>query len=117
MEERVKFPLAGGKYRKPARVIATLLCYSGLAVWFFHFHVWSQYDRTRPGVPDVASGRVHAQNRHGHVVYLTEEEQCRLTDIIIVAVTLLGTGLFIGGLFAEGFVLRKPPKPWEKRRW
>jgi hypothetical protein len=43
----MKFPLAGGKYRKPDWVIATLLCYSGLAVWFFHFHVWYQYDRTR----------------------------------------------------------------------
>jgi hypothetical protein len=50
-------------------------------------------------------------------VYLTGEGQCRLTDIIIIAVTLLGTGLLIGGLFAEGFVLRQTAQAWEKRRW
>jgi hypothetical protein len=113
----MKLPLANGKYRRPAAIISKLLLFSALAVWFFHFYVWYQYDGTRPSAPDVASGRVLAQNSHGHVVYLTVEEKNRLRNIVVAAGLLLVTGILVGTLFAPDAVWKKPPKPWEVRRW
>ena len=113
----MRLPLANGKYRKPANTVALVLACSALAVWFFHFYAYFQYDSTRPRVPDVASGRVIAQSNHGHIVYLTSEEHSRLTKITIVAVTLFGVGFLIRGLFdPDGFFNRKP-NLWEVRRW
>jgi hypothetical protein len=112
----MKFPLANGRYRGPATIVSRLLLFSALAVWFFHFYVWIQYDSTRPRVPDVASGRVLTQNTHGHVVYLTVEEQGRLGNIAILAGVLLVAGSLTGMLFAPDAIWKKPPKPWEVRR-
>jgi hypothetical protein len=109
----MNLPLAKGKYRKPARILASLLCFSGLAVWFFHFYVWYQYDGTRQRHPDTSSGRVYPQNTHGHVVYLTKEEDARIRNLTIIAFSLFGTGFLLGGLFVE----KKSPVPWEKRQW
>ncbi len=110
-------PLAMGKYRKPARVLASLLCFTGLAIWLFHFCVWYQYDGTRPTYPVQSVGRVFPQNTHGHVVFLTKEEDTRLTRLTILAFSLMGSGFLVGGLFVEGFHWRKNAAPWEKREW
>jgi hypothetical protein len=98
-------------------MLASLLCFSGLAVWLFHFYVWYQYDATRPRQPDALSGSVLAQNTHGHVVYLTKEEDARLTRLTVLAIGLFGTGFLIRGLFVENIVWRKNPPPWEKKQW
>jgi hypothetical protein len=113
----MKVPLANGRYRRPATIVSRLLLFSALAVWFFYFYVWYQYDGSRPRVPDVASGRVLAQNSHGHVVYLTVEEQGRLGNIVILAGALVVMGVLVGTLFAPDAVWKKPAKPWEVRRW
>jgi hypothetical protein len=113
----MKLPLAKGKYRRPAKIIAGLLMYSGLATWFLYIYVFLKYDGTRSRVPDVASGRVLEQNNHGHVVYLTVEEQGRLGNITILACVLFVTGILIGILFTSDSVWKKPAKPWEVRRW
>jgi hypothetical protein len=113
----MSFPIANGKYRKPARILASLLCFSGLAIWLFHFYVWYQYDGTRPRHPDTASGRVYSQNTHGHVVYLTKEEDARITKLTILAFSLFGAGFLIAGLFVEKIAWRRSPAPWEKRQW
>jgi hypothetical protein len=113
----MKLPLANGKYRKQGKIVSRLLLFSALAVWFFYIWVFEHYDGTRPCVPDVASGRVLPQNNHGHIVYLIAEEHDRLRNIVIVAGVLLVTGVAIGTLFAPDSVWKKPPKPWEVRRW
>jgi hypothetical protein len=113
----MNFLLAKGKYRKLARVIASILCITALAIWFFHFYVWYQYDGTRPVKPDVPSGRVFEQNTHGHVVFLTKEEDARLTRLTLLFVSLFVTGFLVNGLLAEGFHWRKSPAPWEKKQW
>jgi hypothetical protein len=109
----LKLPLAKGKYRKPARMLSALLGFSALAVWLFHFHVWYQYDATRPHKPDASSGRSYAQNTHGHIVYLTAEEEAWLTKLSILAFSLACIAGFIGILFDERFT----PAPWEKKQW
>ena len=110
----VNLPLAE-KYRKSVRMVASSLCFSGLAVWLFHFYFWYQYDATRPRQPHALSGRLYAQNTHGHVVYLTKEEHARLTKLTILAFSLFGTGVLIGGLLVESW--RKSAAPWEKKQW
>jgi hypothetical protein len=112
----MKLPLANGRYLRPATVIARTLLLSALAVWFFHLYVFLQYDGSRPRVPDVASGRVLEQNNHGHVVYLTVEEQGKLGNIAILAGVLVVTGIAIGTLFAPESIWKKPSRPWEVRR-
>jgi hypothetical protein len=109
----MRLPLATGKYRKPARVLSTILGFSALVVWLFHFHVWYQYDATRPRQRDELSGRLFAQNTHGHVVYLTKEEDAGLTKLTVLAFGLFCTAYFIGFLFGDKIA----PGPWEKRQW
>jgi hypothetical protein len=109
----LRLPLAKGKYRKPARVLSGFLSFLALAVWLFHFHVWYEYDSTRPCQRDALSGRLFAQNTHGHVVYLTKEEDTRLTRLTVLAFGLFGIVLFIEFLFVEKIT----PAPWEKRQW
>jgi hypothetical protein len=94
-------------------MLSALLGFSALAIWLFHFQVWYQYDATRPRQPDALSGRSYAQNTHGHVVYLTKEEDARLTKLTIIAFGLFCTAGLIGILFVE----RITPAPWEKKQW
>jgi len=110
-------PLAEGKYRNPARVLGSLLCFTGLTIWLFHFCVWYQYDGTRPTKAIESAGRIFPQNTHGHVVYLTKEESARLTHLTVLAFGLMGSGFLVRGLFVEGFHWRKAPAPWEKKQW
>lgn len=114
----MKLPLAKAKYSKFARPLALFFGFSGLAVWFFHFYVWDRYDRTRPIRSDVSSGRVYGLNNHGHVVYLTKEEDSVLTNLTILAFSLVGCGFLTNALFVEtNSNWNRKPKPWEKRQF
>jgi len=113
----VNLPLANGKYRKPAEVIVKVLCFSGLAIWFFHLYIFLQYDATRPRHIDTSSGRVCAQNNHGNIVYLTKAEDTGLTKLSVLAFSLMGAGFLTGGLFVERIGWRRRPEPWEKKQW
>ncbi len=108
-------PLKNGKYRKPVRPILGLLGSLALAVWFFHFYLWSKYDGTRPLQPDASSGTVYPLNTHGHVVYLNKAEDARLSNLTILTLSLFGTGVLMDVLLVSGFDRR--PKPWEKKQW
>jgi hypothetical protein len=114
----MKLPLGNAKHRKLARAISSFLGISGLAVWFFHFYVWNQYDQTRPTHADYSSGRVHGLNNHGHVVYLTDEEDTRLTKLTILAFGLIGCGFLTTALFvAAPSDWNKKRMPWEKKQF
>ena len=111
----MKLPLANGKYRKPSHVVAGILAFLALAIWFSNVYMWFEYDRTRPVLPDASVGRVYPLNSHGHVVYLTQYENSRLTRLTVLAATLFGIAVIIEGLFVNGFFRRI--KPWEKKQW
>ena len=111
----MEFPLAKGKYRKPAGVIGRALMYIGLAIWIFHFFVWYQYDGTRPTRPDVYSGRTYPQNSHGHIVYLTKEEDDWVTRMGALGFGMGLCGILTGFAFVEGFHWRGGRAPWQKR--
>ena len=97
----MKLPLANGKYRKRALLPATILGYSALAVWIFHFYLWCQYDATRPARPDAVAGRSYPLNSHGHVVYLTKAEDGNLSRLTIVAFGLFALAFVVSSLWVE----------------
>jgi hypothetical protein len=113
----VNFPLANGKYGKPAYKLVAVLGFMALAIWLFHFCLWYQYAATRPCRPDTASGRIYPLNTHGSVAYLNKDEDARLTDLTILAITLFTITFLIHCLFVDGFRLSQRTKPWEKKQW
>jgi hypothetical protein len=78
-------------FRKVPNALAVL----ALIIWFSHFLLFYQYDGTRPTVPQPYEGRVFGQNNHGHVVYLTTEEEFRIDFMRGVAFALFMTGFLI----------------------
>ena len=111
----MKVPIANGKYHKSADRVVGVLVFSALAIWFFSFYVFFQYDASRPNRPTPASGQVYAQNNHGHIVYLTRREDSRLTNIRVLSFVLFGLGFGIRALFVENPFRQKAP--WEKKQW
>jgi hypothetical protein len=65
-----------------------ILGWSALLIWFSFIYLFLQYDATRPTAPQPSVGRIFAQNNHGHITYLTEQEQDRLLSLEIGAFSL-----------------------------
>jgi hypothetical protein len=106
-------PLAGGKYPEAAKKVSVFLGFLALAVWLFHLYVWYRFDGSRPSQPDRLSGRIYALNTHGHIVFLSRDENRELAGLTIAAVSLFGVAVVIDGLFGDGCA--SPKKSWEKR--
>jgi hypothetical protein len=49
-----------------------------LLTWFAHVATALHFDNTRPIQPSAESGRTIPHNNHGHIVYLTHDEEHRL---------------------------------------
>ena len=111
----MKLPLGNGKYRAPARKLAGFLGFFALAVWFFHFYVWYQYDGSRPIHRDSSAGRIFPLNTHGHVVYLTKGEDQKLAGLTALAFGSFVLAVLIDGFLVDGF--SRTPKPWEKKQY
>ena len=69
-----------------------------LFTWFGFIGAFEHFDRTRPIKPDMVKKAVIPQNNHGHIVYLTEQEQERL-----LALQKTSIGLFLVAIFAAYF--------------
>jgi hypothetical protein len=111
----MKLPLANGKYRDPARKLVIFLGFLALAVWFFHFYVWYQYDGSRPTHVDSSLGRVFPLNTHGHTVYLTKSEDQNLAGLTVLTFGLFISAVLIDEFFVDGFT--RTIEPWQKRQW
>ena len=112
-EGSVRLPLANGKYRQRARMLAGFLGVLALAIWLFHFYLWYQYDVTRSSQVEASSSNIYPLNTHGHVVYLTKVEDATLTELTILALSLFTIAFLIDGLFADG--LSQGTRAWEKK--
>ena len=91
----------------PRELVARGLIYLSLVVWFGFIGLFEHYSHTRPTVWNPAEGRVHEQNNHGYVTYLTSQEQSRLELLEFSAPALF----FAGGLIdpkRRMFQWRKP---------
>ena len=67
-----------------------------LLLWASSLFLFYQYDATRPTSPQPFEGRVFSQNNHGHVVYLTAEEDFR-TDLM----NWVAFGIFMIGFLIQ----------------
>ncbi len=50
----------------------------GVLVWLSAIGLFLHYDATRPTLKQPAEGRIYPWSNHGHIVYLTQQEQLRL---------------------------------------
>jgi|SRR5579863_921130 len=107
----MKLPLENRKHARLAKIAGSILCSLGLGIWLFHSYVFEGYDRKCPVTPDVSSGRIYEQNNHGHIVYLTKQEDLRLWWLSVLSVAVFGSGFLVIGVFTDGFQRKK--KPWE----
>jgi hypothetical protein len=111
----MRLPLANGKYHKVASRIANTLAFLALITWLYSFVIYYRYDASRPTRSDTASGRTYLQNEHGHVVYLTREEDRGITEIRALTLFFFLVGFTVHALFVENPFRLKAP--WEKKQW
>ena len=50
-----------------------------LLTWFAQVATGLHFDHTRPIQPSAENGRTIPHNNHGHIIYLTQDEENRLT--------------------------------------
>lgn len=65
-----------------------LLAFLALESWFGFIGLFLHYDVTRPTVRQPNAGKVYPSNNHGHVVYLSEQDEHRLNLLQGVALSL-----------------------------
>ena len=58
-----------------ARIWLAVTGLAALSAWFGSIALFEHFDATRPFIPNPEIGRVIPQNNHGHVVYLTRNEE------------------------------------------
>jgi len=76
-----------------ARFSSRVVGYSALASWFGFIALFLHYDATRPTVPQPNEGRVYPSNNHGHVVYLSEQDEHQLN---LLQMTAFGLVVVVG---------------------
>jgi CDP-diglyceride synthetase len=79
------------KTAKALKAITGVLC---LVTWFSSFGLFHHYDRISPTKPDPSSGKIYAENNHGHAVYLTADEKHYWYGLMVLAGALFAiTGI------------------------
>lgn len=78
-----------------AKILPAALGVFALLLWASSLSLFYQYDATRPTSPEPFEGRVFSQNNHGHVVYLTAEENLRTNFMNWVAFGIFMIGALI----------------------
>jgi hypothetical protein len=110
----VYLPLLNGKYRKPAKKAAALLCSLALASLLLGVYLSIKYDATRPLQPDASTGRIYRLDSRGHIVYLDKTEDSAFTKLQVIFYISMGLGLLTQVLFVSGFSRRI--NPFEKNQ-
>ena len=77
------------------KTLSKALAVTSLLWWGCFCYLTNHYDATRPTLFDVASGRIHPLNSHGHVVYLNGSETFRVYGLVCLAVTFFASGFLI----------------------
>jgi hypothetical protein len=87
--------MASARARQAMIFLPKVLAPVAVAIWFGFFCLTLHYDDTRPTVRKPDQGRVYALNNHGHVVYLTANEENNLHNLEFLAITLFVTAFLI----------------------
>jgi len=91
--------------RKLREIMARVLLYSALLVWFSSMFLFEHYSYTRPAIENQAEGRIYVQNNHGYYTYLTAKEHYLLVLLMVSA----------GVLFLSGSLLYPERRMWKWR--
>ena len=66
------------RFARLAKASSRFLAFSALVSWFGFIGLFCHYDAVRPAVPLPNEGKVYPSNNHGHVVYLSEQDEHQL---------------------------------------
>ena len=91
----VKVATAKVGARKLREIVARILLYSALLVWFSSMFLFEHYSYTRPTIENQAEGRIYVQNNHGYYAYLTAKEHYFLMSLMISAGVLFLSGSLV----------------------
>lgn len=91
------------------KVFPKILAWSSLIIWLSFIYLFLQYDATRPTTPQPAEGRLYSSNNHGHVTYLTKQEEDYLDSLQVGAFSLFALAALMD------YFQRKPQKIRETR--
>jgi hypothetical protein len=80
----------------------------GVLLWLGTICLYWHYDDTRPTLMMPAEGRLSAWNEHGHVFYLTLNEELRMYALLGAGAVLFG----IAGTVEFYAKLYKKPYKW-----
>jgi hypothetical protein len=87
--------VSASQFARFVRASSRLLGYSALASWLGFIGLFLHYDATRPTLMQPNEGKVYPSNNHGHVVYLSEQDEHQLNLLqmttfgLVVVVALL----------------------------
>jgi len=77
------------------KFLSRFLAFAGLVSWFGFIGLFLHYDATRPTVRPPNEGRNYPSNNHGHVVYLSDQDEHRLHLLEGAAGWLFVTGVVL----------------------
>ncbi len=77
------------------KFLSRFLAFLALATWFGFIGLFYHFDATRPTVPQPSEGRNYPSNNHGHVVYLSEQDEHQLHLLELAPFYLFVTGMVL----------------------
>lgn len=86
---------------KTLKAVSRVLGGAAVIIWLVFIAQGLQYDATRPTVAPPSEGRAYSLNNHGHVVYLTSEEQDWLDLLVRAAISLFLLGFALDSIQHE----------------
>jgi hypothetical protein len=85
--------------RTRQRILIVIVKAMGIGVlltWFGYVGTSLHFDGTRPTQANPASGRTIPKNNHGHIVYLTQDEENRLVVLREIPIGLALLAIVVG---------------------
>ncbi len=103
MSKNVPAPRFGRFVKASSRFLAFL----ALASWFGFIGLFFHYDATRPTVRQPNEGNVYPSNNHGHVVYLSEQDERQLSLLQGAALSLFMIGMVLDYAYRQQITARQ----------
>src|SRR6266403_5662660 len=89
------------------KLLSRFLVFAAFASGFGFLALFYHYDATRPTVRQPSEGRNYPSNNHGHVVYLSEQDEYRLHLLEIAAFYLCMTGIALDYVQRQQLTLKQ----------
>jgi hypothetical protein len=89
------------------KLLSRFLVFAAFASGFGFLGLFYHYDATRPTVRQPSEGRNYPSNNHGHVVYLSEQDEHRLHLLELAAFYLCMTGIVLDYVQRQQLTLKQ----------